>query len=821
MNSIVKPVRSNQAATADASAQALRDSISRHLTYTVGKDAVAASQRDWLFALSMAVRDLLIERWMDTTRRIYQQDAKRIYYLSMEFLPGRTLSNALIALGLHDLCGEALRGLGLDLDELDALEPDPALGNGGLGRLAACFLDSMATLGLPGLGYGIRYEYGMFAQRIVDGRQVEYPDHWLVDGNPWEFVRPEVKYTVQFGGRVEYRDKRALWVDTEDVLAMAYDTIVPGCDTTAVSTLRLWSATATEEIDLTQFNQGNYTAAIERKSLSENVSRVLYPDDSTDRGRELRLRQEYFFVSASLQDLLRRYFKTYTGVQQLADKVAIHLNDTHPAIAVPELMRLLVDQYQIPWTLAWRLCTRIFSYTNHTLMPEALETWPVGMLERVLPRHMKIIYDINEKFLDQVRQSRQDDGDLLRRVSIIDETYGRRVRMAHLSVVASRKVNGVSKLHSQLLKDTVFPDFNQLFPDRFVNCTNGITPRRWLALANPPLSGLIDRVIGPQWRTRLELLAQLRERAKDSAFIADVQAAKIANKQRLARFVERVAGVAISPDSMFDVQIKRIHEYKRQLLNVLHVITRYNRILAQPQRDWIPRTMIFSGKAASAYAMAKLIIKLVNDVAKTINADPRVGDRLKVVFVPNYGVSVAGLIIPAADLSEQISTAGTEASGTGNMKLALNGALTIGTEDGANIEIRDAVGAADVFIFGLHTDEVRALRSQGYRPRDIYNANAELKQALDQIAAGAFSPDQPDRFTPIVAGLLDHGDHYMLLADYAQYVAAQERVDTLYADADAWTMAAVHNIAAMGPFSSDRAIQEYASNIWGVRSLEL
>jgi starch phosphorylase len=821
MNSIVKPVRGAQAATVDASAQSLRDAISRHLIYTVGKDAVSASQRDWLFALSMAVRDLLIERWMDTTRRIYQQDAKRVYYLSMEFLPGRTLSNALIALGLHDLCGDALRGLGLDLDELDALEPDPALGNGGLGRLAACFLDSMATLGLPGLGYGIRYEYGMFAQRVVDGRQVEYPDHWLVDGNPWEFVRPEVKYTVQFGGRVEYRDKRALWVDTENVLAMAYDTIVPGCDTTTVSTLRLWSATATEEIDLTQFNQGNYTAAIERKSLSENVSRVLYPDDSTDRGRELRLRQEYFFVSASLQDLLRRYFKTYTGVQQLADKVAIHLNDTHPAIAIPELMRLLVDQYQIPWTLAWRLCTRIFSYTNHTLMPEALETWPVGMLERVLPRHMKIIYDINEKFLDQVRQSRQDDGDLLRRVSIIDETYGRRVRMAHLSVVASRKVNGVSKLHSQLLKDTVFPDFNQLFPERFVNCTNGITPRRWLALANPPLSGLIDRVIGPQWRTRLELLAQLRERAKDSAFIADVQAAKIANKQRLARFVERVAGVAISPDSMFDVQIKRIHEYKRQLLNVLHVITRYNRILAQPHRDWIPRTMIFSGKAASAYAMAKLIIKLVNDVAKTINADPRVGDRLKVVFVPNYGVSVAGLIIPAADLSEQISTAGTEASGTGNMKLALNGALTIGTEDGANIEIRDAVGAADIFIFGLHTDEVRALRSQGYRPRDIYNADAELKQALDQIAAGAFSPDQPDRFTPIVASLLDHGDHYLLLADYARYVAAQERVDTLYADADAWTMAAVHNIAAMGPFSSDRAIQEYASNIWGVRSLGL
>ncbi len=816
----VKPAK-GAAATGQADAQSLRESISRHLVYTVGKDAAAASRRDWLYALSMAVRDLLIERWMDTTRRAYQQDAKRIYYLSMEFLPGRTLSNALIALGLHDLCDDALRGLGLDLDELDALEPDPALGNGGLGRLAACFLDSMATLGLPGLGYGIRYEYGMFAQRIKDGRQVEYPDHWLVAGNPWEFVRPEVKYTVQFGGRVEHRGKHAFWVDTDDVLAMAYDTIVPGCDTPMVNTLRLWSATATEEIDLTQFNQGNYTAAIERKSLSENVSRVLYPDDSTDRGRELRLRQEYFFVSASLQDLLRRYFKTYSGVQQLADKVAIHLNDTHPAIAVPEFMRLLVDKHQIPWTLAWRLCTRIFSYTNHTLMPEALETWPVGMLERVLPRHMKIIYDINEKFLDDVRRSQPGDDDLLRRVSIIDESHGRRVRMAHLSVVASHKVNGVSKLHSQLLQDTVFADFNRLFPGRFVNCTNGITPRRWLALVNPPLSGLIDRVIGPKWRTRLELLGQLRERAGDHAFIADVQAAKIANKQRLARFVGQVAGVAISPHSMFDVQIKRIHEYKRQLLNVLHVITRYHRILADPHRDWQPRTMIFAGKSASAYFMAKLIIKLINDVAAVINADPRVNDWLKVVFVPNYGVSVAGLIIPAADLSEQISTAGTEASGTGNMKLALNGALTIGTEDGANIEIRDAVGAENIFIFGLHTDEVRRLRESGYRPRDIYAANAELKQVVDSIAAGVFSPDEPDRFMPIVQSLLDHGDHYFLLADYAQYVAAQERVDALYADADAWTATAIRNVAAMGPFSSDRTIREYADHIWSVRSLDL
>ena len=757
---------------------------------------------------------------MDTTRRTYQQDAKRIYYLSMEFLPGRTLSNALIALGLHDVCSEALRELGLDLDELDVLEPDPALGNGGLGRLAACFLDSMATLGLPGYGYGIRYEYGMFAQRINDGRQVEYPDHWLVSGNPWEFVRPEVKYTVQFGGRVDDQGGLARWIETDDVFAMAYDTIVPGYGNNIVNTLRLWSAVSTEAIDLSHFNQGNYTAAIERKNHSENVSRVLYPDDSTDRGRELRLRQEYFFVSASLQDLLRRYFKTHAGVEQLTEKIAIHLNDTHPAIAVPELMRLLIDIHHIPWTLAWRLCTKIFSYTNHTLMPEALETWPVDMLERVLPRHMKIIFDINEMFLDQLRHSHPGDIELMRRVSLIDEHHGRRVRMAHLSVIASHKVNGVSKLHSQLLQDTVFADFNRILPGRFINCTNGITPRRWLALVNPRLAGLIDRQIGTQWRTRLDALSDLAGFAEDQDFLAAFQAVKIANKHRLADYVRRVTGVAVKPASLYDVQIKRIHEYKRQLLNVLHVITRYQRILAAPDKYWVPRTVIFSGKSASAYFMAKLIIKLINDVAAVINTDSRISGRLKVVFVPNYGVSVAGLIVPAADLSEQISTAGTEASGTGNMKLALNGALTIGTEDGANIEIRDAVGADNIFLFGLDADAVRHTRETGYRPRDIYESTPELKVALDMIASGAFSRDEPHRFMPIVHSLLDHGDHYLLLADYAQYVAMQDRVDALYTDSDAWTRMAIRNVASMGSFSSDRTIGEYASNIWGVRSLD-
>ena len=807
--------------TTGRSAESFRRAIANHLTFTIGKDAASASKRDWLYALSVAVRDRLVERWLDTTRRQYRQNVKRVYYLSMEFLPGRALTNALIAMGLYDECHSALRDLGLDLDDLVELEPDPALGNGGLGRLAACFLDSMATLALPGFGYGIRYEYGMFAQRIVGGRQIEYPDHWLVAGNPWEFPRPEVRYTIRYGGRVETRDKRAYWVDTDEVLAMAYDTLVPGYGNGAVNTLRLWSATSTEAIDLTLFNQGNYTAAIEDKNASENVSRVLYPDDSTEHGRELRLRQEYFFVSASLQDLLRRYFDSHSGVEQLADSIAIHLNDTHPAIAIPELMRLLIDEHGIPWTLVWKLTTKIFSYTNHTLMPEALETWPVAMLERVLPRHMKIIFDLNELFLDRVRQQFGDDVELLRRVSLIDENHGRRVRMAYLSVLASHRVNGVSKLHSQLLRDTIFADFDRLFPERIVNRTNGITPRRWLALANPDLSRLIDRHIGTGWRTELEQLEGLHPRADDPEFRAAFAAIKTANKRRLADYIGHVTGVTISPDSLFDVQIKRIHEYKRQLLNVLHVITRYHRILQAPARDWVPRTVIFAGKSASAYAMAKLIIRLINDVADVINNDARIDGRLKVVFVPNYGVSVAKRIIPAADLSEQISTAGTEASGTGNMKLALNGAITIGTEDGANIEIRDAVGASNIFIFGLAADEIAKLRARGYASRAYSAANPELERVIEQIKSGAFSPDEPARYQAIAQALIEHGDHYLLLADYADYVRTQERIDELYGTPEAWTAMAVRNVAAMGSFSSDRTIREYAEGIWHVQPLSL
>ncbi len=795
----------------------LRRSFSNHLLYAVGKDSVVASRGDWLQAVSLAVRDRLVDRWMDTTRRHYRQKVRRLYYLSLEYLPGRTLTNALIALDLYEACHSALREVGLDLETLAETEADPALGNGGLGRLAACFLDSMATLGLPGFGYGIRYEYGMFAQRIRSGRQVEIPDHWLVGGNPWEFPRPEVKYTIQFGGRVVADTKGFRWIDTSDVLAMAYDTLIPGGAVRAVNTLRLWSATASAEIDLDSFNRGNYTAAVEQKNHSENVSRVLYPDDSTAIGHELRLRQEYFFVSASLQDLLRRYCKTHTGFEQFPDKVAIHLNDTHPAIAIPELMRLLLDAHGLAWDAAWQIVSRVFSYTNHTLMPEALETWPVAMLEQMLPRHVQIIYEINERFLASVRGSPAADDAFVSRVSLIDEDNGRLVRMAHLSVMASYRVNGVSRLHSAILRTNLFADFERLYPGRMVNCTNGISPRRWLAVTNPDLARLIDRTIGDEWRVRLDALAPLRAHAEDAAFGVAFHAVKITAKRHLADLVMEQTGIAIDPESMFDVHVKRIHEYKRQLLNVLHVINRYNRMIAQPRHDWMPRTVIFAGKAASAYNMAKLIIELINRVASHINADRRLEGRLRVVFIPDYSVSVASRVIPAADLSEQISTAGTEASGTGNMKLALNGALTIGTEDGANIELRDTVGAEGFFMFGHSASELVALRAAGYDSRACCEAEPALRESVGQIGSGLFCPEDTERFAPIVRSLLDQGDHYMLFADHADYIATQNRVDELWRTPAFWRANAIRTIAAMGPFSSDRTITEYARGIWRIQ----
>jgi len=815
----------------DRDVAAFKRAVANKLIYAVGKDPVAASQDDWLYATALAVRDQLVERWMATTRANYAQDLKRVYYLSMEFLIGRTFTNALLAVDLHATVRDALADFGVDMEALSEREPDAALGNGGLGRLAACFLDSMATLGVPGMGYGIRYEYGMFRQRIVDGQQVETPDYWLTRGNPWEFKRPEVNYRVRFGGRVQKREGTnapygaADWVDTHDVRAVAYDTIIPGYGTQATNTLRLWSARATEEIDLSAFNRGNYMAAVESKNHSENVSRVLYPDDSTPSGRELRLHQEYFFCSASVQDLLRRYLRNHTSFDRLSEKVSIHLNDTHPVLAVPELMRLLLDEHGLPWDTAWAHTQKVFSYTNHTLMHEALETWPVEMLGRILPRHLQIIYDINARFLATITQTHGNDVELMRRLSLVDEAGERRVRMAYVAVLASHSINGVSGLHSELMKQSIFADFAKIFPERFNNKTNGVTPRRWLAQANPPLAALLDQRLGKGWRRDLSQLEALRPMAVQPPFVRAFRHAKRENKLRLANWIEQHMNIVVDTDAMFDVQVKRIHEYKRQLLNVLHVISRYHRILdaqaAGGGADLVPRVVVFAGKAASAYVMAKQVIRLINDVAATINADARVGKLLKVVFLPNYSVSLAEIIMPAADLSEQISTAGTEASGTGNMKFALNGALTIGTLDGANVEMRENVGPENIFIFGNTTPEVAEIRARGYQPRDIYDGNEELRRVLDAIRDGAFSPAEPARYQGIYDALVNWGDHYLLLADYASYVAKQAEVDALYRDADAWTRTAILNVAGMGAFSSDRTIAQYAHDIWQTKPVVL
>ncbi|MGQ7805676.1 glycogen phosphorylase [Hafnia alvei] len=803
------------------SVEALKHSIAYKLMFVVGKDPSIANQHDWLNATLFAVRDRMVERWLRSTRAQFSQDVRQVYYLSMEFLLGRTLSNALMAMGVYDETKQALDEMGLDLGELIDEEIDPGLGNGGLGRLAACFLDSMATLALPARGYGIRYEYGMFKQNIVNGQQAESPDNWLEYGNAWEFVRHNTRYRVRFGGRIQQEGNRARWLETEEVLALAFDQIIPGFDTDATNTLRLWSARASSEINLGKFNQGDYFAAVEDKNHSENVSRVLYPDDSTYSGRELRLRQEYFLVSATVQDILHHHWQTHHTLENLAEKIAIHLNDTHPVLSIPELMRLLIDDHKFTWESAWSIVVQVFSYTNHTLMSEALETWPVDMLGKILPRHLQLIFQINDHFLKDVKEQYPNDDALLSRVSIIDETNGRRVRMAWLAVIASHKVNGVSELHSELMVQSLFADFARLFPNRFCNKTNGVTPRRWLALANQPLSKVLDENIGQRWRTDLSQLNELLAHIDYPTFIRDVQQAKLHNKKQLAVYVAQKLNVVLDPNALFDVQIKRIHEYKRQLLNVLHVITHYNRILQDPENDWTPRVKIFAGKAASAYYNAKQIIHLINDVAKVINNDERIKGKLKVVFIPNYGVSLAQMIIPAADLSEQISTAGTEASGTSNMKFALNGALTIGTLDGANVEMLKHVGEENIFIFGNTTEQVEALRNNGYNPRQIYEQDPELNQALTQIATGAFSPEDPRRYASLFDSLVNFGDHYQLLADYRSYIDTQDKVDELYKTPIEWTHRAVMNIANMGYFSSDRTIQEYADEIWNIKAVKL
>ena len=794
------------------------EKVEHQLLATVGVVPAEASASQLLQGLSQTAREQLSRRWVQGDADDRARKAKRIVYLSMEFLMGRTLSNALAALGATDDATRVAAAHARTLEDLESQEKDAALGNGGLGRLAACFLDSMAELRLPSFGYGIRYEFGMFAQTIAGGRQIEHPDPWLEDGTPWEFPRADIVWPVHFGGRVDKPatpDGKAIWHPGDTVNAKAYDMVVPAHGHERVSTLRLWRAAAPAHIDLHAFNSGDYARAAEFKNQFENISWVLYPNDSTPAGRELRLRQEFFFTSASLQDVLARHLHEHATLENLPAAVAIHLNDTHPAIGVAELMRLLIDEHDFKWARAWQITQEVFSYTNHTLMPEALETWPVALIQSVLPRHMDIVYRINHDFLRLAANHRPGDGDFLRRLSLIGEDGEQRVRMAHLAVVGSHKVNGVSALHSRLLVDTVFGDFAALWPRRFTNVTNGVTPRRWLAQANPGLADLIDGAIGTGWRRDLSELARLRAFQDDATFGERFMQIKYANKKRLATLIASSTGHRVDPASLFDVQVKRIHEYKRQLLNVLHVVTRYLALLDEPRASVVPRTVIFAGKAASSYVMAKTIIRLIHDIAAVVNLDPRVGGKLAVIFVPNYGVSVAETIMPAADLSEQISTAGTEASGTGNMKLALNGALTIGTDDGANIEIRESVGDAQIFIFGLKTAEVAARRAAGYRPTDEVARQPALKHALDAIGGGFFSPEEPDRYRALIDSLL-HEDHYFLLADYADYVATQARVDALYATPAPWAAKAIANVAGMGHFSSDRAIAQYAKDIWRV-----
>ncbi|HET6467966.1 MAG TPA: glycogen/starch/alpha-glucan phosphorylase [Geminicoccaceae bacterium] len=800
--------------------EGLKAAILDKLVYAVGKDPAHATRHDWFVAMALAVRDRLVDGWMATTREIYEKDRKRVYYLSLEFLIGRLLGDALHNLGVMAAAERALQELGLDADWVAKVEPDAALGNGGLGRLAACFMDSMATLAIPGFGYGIRYQHGLFKQGLDNGWQVERPEDWLAFGNPWEFERPEAVYPVRFYGHVreergEDGARRHFWEGGERVLAVAYDTPIVGWQGRRINTLRLWSAQSGNLIDLEAFNRGQYVRAVEGQVLSESITRVLYPNDATEAGQELRLKQEYFFTSASLQDIVRRHLSHHPDLASLPDRAAIQLNDTHPAIAVPELMRLLVDEHGMDWQPAWEITRHTVHYTNHTLLPEALERWPVGLLERLLPRHMHLIYEINAHVLGELRKRPDNHDPFLDEVSIIDESYGRRVRMGHLAFIGSRKVNGVSALHSELMKQTVFRSLHRHFPDRITNKTNGITPRRWLLGCNPPLASLVTEAIGADWPADLERLQALVPLARDPAFRERFAAAKRRNKVQLAGLVAKRAGIRLDPDALFDVQIKRIHEYKRQLLNILEAIALWAAIRDRPKGHWQPRVKLFAGKAAPSYTRAKLIIKLINDVAAMVNADPLMQGRLKIVFLPNYNVSLAERIIPAADLSEQISTAGMEASGTGNMKFALNGALTIGTLDGANIEIREHVGAENMFIFGLEARDVQRLKLEGYEPRACIEASAELARAIELIDTGTFSPDDPGRFRAIVDDLTSF-DPFLVCADFAAYFAQQREIDRAFAEPDSWHARAVLNTAQMGWFSSDRTIRDYAEEIWRV-----
>ena len=816
----------------DGDAAALRQSILDHLHFTLARHENDATQDEWWLATCHAIKDRLLDRFMKTQREHNKSQVRRAYYLSMEYLMGRLLTNNLYNSGYHDMVRDVLTDLGQDFDAIVDVEPDMGLGNGGLGRLAACFLDSLATMDLPAIGYGIHYRYGLFRQEFLNGHQVEEPDNWTEKGCPWEIMRPLFTQKVKLYGRVSPHvgpdgKEKSVWLDYKTIDGVPYDIPIVGHGGKTVNFLRLWESVAGDKFDLEMFNQGSYVEAVREKAEQETISKVLYPNDSTEAGKELRLIQQYFFVTCSLQDIIRRHFRMHDSWDSFDASTVIQLNDTHPAIAVPELMRLLIDENDFEWDRAWTLVRKVLNYTNHTLLPEALEQWSVGLFEKILPRHLEIIYQINHWFLTNEVEAKWPNDDAMKRdLSIIQEGEGRSVRMAYLSVVASNRVNGVAALHTELLKRNLFSKFNQLYPNKFINVTNGITPRRWLLACNPGLSGLIDRTLGSNdWTYDLEALRGLEAYADDTNFQEEFMAIKRANKQAFANLSATVGdggcGVEINPDALFDVQIKRLHEYKRQHLNLLHILTLYRRLLSDPNMTIVPRVFIFGAKAAPGYTLAKCIIRAINKVAERINHDPRIRGMIKIVFPENYRVTLAEKMIPAADLSEQISTAGKEASGTGNMKLSLNGALTIGTLDGANVEIKDAVGDENIFIFGNTVQEVEALKRNGYNPYDFYNNDWELREVINWLRSDYFTPGEQDAFAPICDSLLDHGDPFMVLADYADYVRVQSLVDKSYADPKKWAKMAIINTARMGRFSSDRTIGEYSKNIWKLKPVKV
>ena len=803
----------------------LSNQFAENLEFRLIRDRITATGEDAYFALSLAIRDRLVRKWLRTQHHYIEKDVKRVYYLSLEYLMGRLLGNSLINMDYYEECSKILKEDGYSLEEIREFEHDMGLGNGGLGRLASCYLDSMATLELPAFGYGIRYEYGIFKQAIENGYQAEYPDSWLQNGNPWDILRRDLEYRVKFYGKSVEELKpdgtyKFNWTDTEDVLAVGYDIPVPGYKNNTVNNLRLWQAKACSDFSFKEFNAGDYVAAVSSKTDSETISKVLYPNDSYVEGKFLRLKQQYFFVSATLQDIIRKFKINHESFDKFAEKNTIQLNDTHPVIAIPELMRILIDEEGLSWKKSWEITSKTFAYTNHTVVPEALEEWSLQLFEELLPRHIQIVYEINRRFLEDVKTNYSTDPNILSKLSIINDHDGKSVRMANLAIVGSFAVNGVAALHTEILKTRIFPHFNKIYPDKFINITNGITPRRWLKTANPFLSNIITDRIGEGWVYNLNELHKLESFIEDDNFREEFRNAKWLNKKLLIDFIEGENGIKINPESMFDVQIKRFHEYKRQLLNVLHIITLYNRIKDDPKLEIVPRTIIFAGKAAPAYVMAKQIIKLINSVADVVNNDPDVGDKLKIVFIPDYSVTLAEKIIPAADLSEQISMAGLEASGTGNMKFALNGALTIGTMDGANIEIREEVGKENIFIFGLLAEEVVKLKSGGYNPKTFYNSNEMLKRVIDMIADDFFSKKEPGIFKSIIDSLLGT-DYYCLLADYQSYVDEQDKVSKLYLNTEEWTKKSIRNVESVGKFSSDRSIREYAEKIWNVHPIRI